>query len=131
MDSALEAGTRRRALVLLATPRPMASKRPLKTSPMTGSMTTVTPDPKRHMAETTPSTVSGSETAPVQPVAPVAPADPVAPVDLFGDMETAPVEPDALVPADTQMEESPGQVTTRHIQQHNTYHYIRIRQVFP
>ena len=112
MDNALEAGTRRRALALLATPPPMASKRPLKKSPNPGSVSTVTPDPKRHMSVTTPSTVSGSETTPVAPVEPV---EPVQPVDLFGDVGTPSAEPNAVVTADTHMDESPGQVATQYM----------------
>ena len=118
MDNALEAGTRRRALALLATPPPMASKRPLKKSPNPGSVSTVTPDPKRHMSVTTPSTVSGSETppvAPVEPVEPVQPVQPVEPVDLFGDVGTPSAEPNAVVTADTHMDESPGQVATQYM----------------
>ena len=76
------------------------------------AVSTVTPDPKRHMSVTTPSTVSGSETTPVAPVEPV---EPVQPVDLFGDVGTPSAEPNAVVTADTHMDESPGQVATQYM----------------
>ena len=109
MESALEAGARRRALALLATPPPVASKRPLKKSPNPGSVSTVTPDPKRHMSDTGSETKSTPSTSVVTPTVPA-----VAPVDLFsGDVNTESTTPAAIVVADTQVEDSQGRASIK------------------
>lgn len=96
MEEALNAGTRRRALAVMATPIPM--KRPLHKSPgavASVSGSTVTPDPKRHMSE------SGSEAKTEASSSSSKPADAaMAPVELFpADTEVG----DTLVLEDSQV----------------------------
>ena len=114
MDSALEAGARRRALALLATPPPVASKRPLKKSPNPGSVSTVTPDPKRHMSETGSEPKSSSAATPASETACNPRVPEVAPVELFSDDANMNCHtPAAIVVDDTQLEDSPGRVATQ------------------
>lgn len=69
MEDALNAGARRRALAVMATPVPV--KRPLKSPLGSQSGSTVTPDPKRHMngsdVKTTSSSASSQSAAAVVP----------------------------------------------------------------
>ena len=109
MDSALEAGTRRRALALLATPASGQTKRPLKKSPTdaNGGKSVVTPDPKRFMS----GSEAGSETkstaatsvASDREVKASVPMETPTPVELFSDTPAQPME---TLP-DTQVDEEP------------------------
>ena len=103
MEDALNAGARRRALTVIATPVPV--KRPLHKSPLgaaSQSGSTVTPDPKRHMSE------SGSDVKTASSSASSAKPDqkPVPPVQLFSGDADAEV-PDTLVLDETPMLTSP------------------------
>ena len=93
MEEALNAGTRRRALAVMATPIPV--KRPLHKSPA-ASAKTVTPDAKRHMSE------SGSEVKSAESSSSSKPADvAMPPVELF---PTAQEEQDTMVLEDSHVD---------------------------